>query len=228
MPQQNRRGPVRAVVFDFDGVIADTERLHLAAFQAVFAERGWTLDEAAYSDRYLGYDDEGLVDAYVADRGLTITTDDRKAIVHAKVDAFSRHLGSPEILYPSTRACVALLAERFPLAIASGALHHEIEAILQRAGLRHLFGPIVASDDVALSKPAPDPYLEAARLLGMPTEVCVAVEDSPAGLSAARRAGMRTIAITTTSPRHLLDEADRVIADLAELTPAAVMSLGAL
>jgi beta-phosphoglucomutase len=225
MSHADGRAPVRAVVFDFDGVIADTERLHLAAFQQVFASRGWTLSEDAYFDRYLGFDDAGLVGAYLSDEALDLSDLERAALVSAKTEIFRRHLNSPAILFPSAQACIATLAAEFRLAIASGALHHEIEAILVGSGLRELFGPIVASDDVPVSKPAPDPYLAAAAALGVQPASCVAIEDSPAGLEAARTAGMRTVAITTTSPRNLLARADRIIEDLRELTPEMVRGL---
>jgi beta-phosphoglucomutase-like phosphatase (HAD superfamily) len=77
------RQPISTVVFDFDGVIADTERLHLGAFQDVFADRGWTLDEQAYFERYLGWDDHGLVAAYARDHGLEVGAADADALVDA-------------------------------------------------------------------------------------------------------------------------------------------------
>jgi beta-phosphoglucomutase len=214
-----------AVVFDFDGVIADTERLHLAAFQEVFAGRGWTLDEAAYFERYLGYDDHGLVAAYAHDAQLSLDGATMAALVRAKVSAVSRHRSSPEVPYSAAGASIAALAREFRLAIASGALHAEIDAILRAGGLRDAFTVLVGADDVAASKPAPDSYLAAARGLGVSPDACVAVEDSAAGVQAARTAGMRVIAITTTSPRQMLADADEIIASLTELTPARIRQI---
>lgn len=218
---------VTAVILDFDGVIADTERLHLGAFQDVFARRGWIIGEAEYFDRYIGFDDRGLVLTYISDRGLDVPADEIEAILAAKARTFSGHLSSTDILYPGARTSVQQLAARYAIAIASGALHHEIVAILRTGGLADLIPVIVGADDVAATKPAPEPYLAAAERLGVSPSHCVAVEDSPAGLEAARAAGMRTIAVTTTSPVHALLHADRVVAGLHEVTPELVADLGA-
>jgi beta-phosphoglucomutase-like phosphatase (HAD superfamily) len=120
---------------------------------------------------------------------------------------------------------VARLAARFPLAIASGSLHAEIVDILEGAGLRAPFRAIVGADDVERSKPAPDSYARAAALLGVPPGRAVAVEDSPWGLEAARAAGLRTIAVTTTSPAASLAAADRVLPGLDDLTVDLVLRL---
>ena len=219
-------GSITAVIFDFDGVIADTERLHFGAFRDVFRTRQWTIDEAAYFDRYLGYDDRGLVVAYGQDHGLALDHATVDAVISEKAVAFSRHLSSANVVFPAANACVAALAREFPLAIASGALHREIDAILRVAGLRELFKAIVAADDVIESKPAPEPYLMAARALGVAPSACLAIEDSAGGLASAIAAGMRTVAITTTSPRPLLSAAERIIDRLEEFSPDLVRRLG--
>ena len=216
---------IRAVVLDFDGVIADTERLHYAAFRDVFADRGWTLSEAAYFDRYIGYDDYGLVREFVRDSGMAITEGDSDTLVEAKGRLFGRHLESSDILFPGVKASIEQLSARFPMGIASGALHHEIVAILRTSGLLERFSVIVAADDVTLSKPAPETYLTAAERLGVPASACVAVEDSVAGLAAARSAGMRTIGVTTTSTRLALASADRIVAGLHEVSPDLIAAL---
>jgi len=211
-----------AVVFDFDGVLADTEPLHLRAFQAAFAPRGWSLDPASYVERYLGYDDAGLVAVFARDRGLTLDAAEIDALLDAKRRAFRRLIESGAVLYPGAADCVARLAARHRLAIASGALRAEITDILGGAGLLEPFGAVVGADDVPRSKPAPDCYLRAADLLGVPPHACVAVEDSRWGLEAARSAGLRTVAVTTTSPAADLAAADRILADLTSLTGAVI------
>jgi len=217
---------ITAVVFDFDGVLADTERLHLRAFQQVFTERGWSLDEAAYFDQYLGYDDRGLVLAFSQDQTLGLTARDMHALVAEKGKVFADYVAGGDVVFPKTRACVERMAARFTLAIASGALKDEIVTILDAAKLRHFFPVIVAADDVTACKPAPEPYLTAAQRLGVLPSACAAVEDSPPGLASARTAGMRTVGITTTTTADLLALADRVIHDLDELTPDLVVTLG--
>lgn len=217
--------PIRAVVLDFDGVIADTERLHYSAFREVFAVRGWTLDESTYVDRYLGCDDYGLVREFTRDIGVPTSEGDVRRLVEAKGQIFGRHLESADILFPGAKSSIEQLAARFAMGIASGALRHEIVAILRAADLLERFAAIVAANDVTATKPAPEPYLTAAERLGIPPSACVAVEDSAAGLEAARSAGMRTIAVTTTLPRHALGAADRIVAGLHEVSPELVEKL---
>lgn len=216
---------ISAVIFDFDGVLANTERLHLAAFVEVFAARGWTLHETAYFERYLGFDDRGVVHAYAADHQLALDAADAQGLAATKASAFDRLLQTRDVLYADAAACVGALAGPFRLAIASGALHREIAAILKGGNLLHAFAAIVGADDVSDAKPSPAPYLEAAARLGLPPADCVAIEDSHWGLAAARSAGMRTIAVPTTLPRHLLASADRIVSRLAELTPEIVAAL---
>lgn len=218
---------IHAIVLDFDGVIADTERLHFAAFRDVFAARGWTLEEAAYFDRYLGCDDYGLVRDFARDNDLALSPADAETLVSAKGDLFGQHLSSSDVLFPGAAEAIRQLEARYPLGIASGALHHEIVAILSRAGLLERFRVIVAADDVSATKPAPEPYLTAADRLGVDPTRCLAVEDSAPGLQAARTAGMRTIALTTTSPAAALNGADRIVAGLHEVSPELVAELGA-
>ncbi len=219
------RPPVAAVIFDFDGVLADTERLHLAAFQDVLGTRGWHLDEATYFDRYLGCDDRGLLVTFARDQRLELGDADIETLVTAKTRAFERRFESGDVLFPSARDCVDRLAARFALAIASGAARAEILAILDAGGLRPRFSAIVSADDVQKTKPSPEPYLTAARRLGIDPAACVAIEDSPPGLEAAHAAGMRAVGITTTLTRDLLARADRVIDDLEEFTPELVEGL---
>ena len=217
--------PVAAIIFDFDGVLADTERLHLAAFQQVFAARGWHLDEITYFDRYLGCDDRGLVVAFARDQQLTVTEADVRTLVQDKTAAFDLHLHAGSVLFPQARRCVERMAARFALGIASGAARAEILTILEAGRLREHFPVVVAADDVSETKPSPEPYLTAARQLGIAPDACLAVEDSAPGLAAARAAGMRTIGITTTLPRDLLTDAHRVIDELDELSPELVLEL---
>ena len=216
-----------AVVFDFDGVLADSEELHLRAFQETFAARGWSLDEREYAERYLGYDDRTTMATYLRDHALPVGSELVDELTHEKALAFDRLLSSASVLYPAAPACVRALEARFPLAIASGSLRAEITGILERAGLLAAFRGIVSAEDVARSKPAPDPYLRAADVLGVRPEDCVAVEDSHWGLDAARDAGMKTIGITTTSQASALSAADRIIGTLDELTPELVQALAA-
>jgi beta-phosphoglucomutase len=218
---------VDAVVFDFDGVLADTERLHLGAFQEVFGRRGWPLSEAAYFSRYLGHGDEALLDEYARDHDHVISPTDATALLDEKSDAFRRRLSAAGVLYPGAAACVTRLVSEFALAIASGALRAEITDVLAAHHLLTAFPVIVAIEDVARGKPDPEPFQRAAARLGVEPARCVAIEDSRWGLTAARAAGMRTIGITTTSTAADLAHADALVSTLDEITVARIQALGA-
>jgi len=210
---------IAAVIFDFDGVLADTERLHLRAFQAALANSGFVLNDSDYFTRYVGYDDRETFVKLAQDSGLPLDRARLDHLLQAKSAAYRAQLAEGSALFPHTRACVERLRPHFPLAIASGSLHAEIADILTAAGLAGMFGAIVGADDVARSKPAPDLYLAAARGLGVAPSAAVAIEDSHWGLEAARAAGLRRVAVTTSYPAEFLrPHAERVIASLDEVT----------
>jgi beta-phosphoglucomutase len=208
----------RAVVFDFDGVLADTESLHLAAFQDTFTGRGWTLTREVYFANYLGYDDRDLVRAFASDSGFRIGATDLEAILSDKARRYERRLAAGAILFPTAAAAIARLGSSFRLAIASGSLRGEILAILRANRLNDAFPVVVGADDVANSKPAPDLYAAAVERLGVSPSAAVAVEDSQWGLTSARAAGLKAIGITTSYPAHALRQADAIVHSLDELT----------
>jgi HAD superfamily hydrolase (TIGR01509 family) len=215
----------QAVVFDFDGVIADSEPLHLATYQEVFAALGATLTREDYYDHYLGYDDEGVFRRMAAIQGWPLDDGRIAALVAQKSRVFDEVVAQTDVLYPGAAHCIERLAADFPLGIASGALKHEIEMILERAGLRQHFRFIVAAGDTPESKPAPDPYIRAAALHGLPPAACVAIEDSRWGIASAKKAGLRCVAITSTYPGAELTTADRVIDSLDDFTAELIKEL---
>ena len=212
----------RGIVFDFDGVLADTEHLHLRAYQDVFSRRGWSLDETAYFTRYLGYDDEDLLRLYVRDHRLAMDDGLLGALLDEKTAVYERRIATGDVLYPGAAAVVRALAPQFKLAIASGSRRPEILHIVRAAGLMDAFTAIVSADDLTKSKPSPEPYLTAAAGLGLDPRACLAIEDSHWGLDSARAAGLRTIALTTTSPASVLRAADRIVSRIEEVTVALI------
>lgn len=211
------------VIFDFDGVIADTERLHLRAFQQVLAGGPMALTEEAYDARYLGYDDAGVFHALAADHGRRLSPGELENMVTEKGRRYDALVGAGEVVFPDAPDCIARLAADLTLGIASGALHGEIEAILEAAGLRRHFSAIVAADDVERSKPAPDSYARAVELLsaelGRPPSPSgfVAIEDSRWGIAAAIAAGLPCVAVTTSYGPEDLPGAALVVSRLAEV-----------
>jgi beta-phosphoglucomutase-like phosphatase (HAD superfamily) len=223
-----------AVVFDFDGVLADSEPLHLEAYRIVVGKRGLTIQTGDYYARFMGYNDEDALEAMSHAYGWRLTPDAIERIVEEKLAETRRLLASPGVLYDVAVACVHALAARVPLAIASGAKREEIELVLGAAGLAGAFAAIVASGETPRSKPAPDPYARAVSLLRAQGRVpegngatsrCVAIEDSRWGVQSAVDAGLRCVAVTTTSPREDLERADLVVESLQAVTPERLEAL---
>jgi beta-phosphoglucomutase len=208
---------LRAIVFDFDGVIADTEPLHFRGLRDVLVEHEIVLTEHDYYARYLGYDDVGALRAIGADYGRTWSIGDVAGLAvkkAARVEALEREAA---VLFPGAEAAIRRVADAYPLAIASGALGVEIRRVLDRAGLTGYFAAIVAAEDTPASKPAADPYRRAvarlAETIGGPLRPadCVAIEDSRWGLESARAAGLRTVAIASSYDASEFGHADLVL-----------------
>jgi beta-phosphoglucomutase len=217
-------GALQAIVFDFDGVIANSEPLHLLAFQQALADAGITLTAEEYYRRYLGFDDVGMLEALTKDRGIDTTPDQVRTLVTQKGAKMQSMMHSGSVLFPGAKEFVLKAAAAVPIAIASGALRHEIDEIIQSAGIASLFAAVVASGDTPQSKPSPDPYRLAFQKLCAHTgrdldpRRCVAIEDSRWGLESAAGAGLRCVAVTTSYPAGELKGAELVVEGLRTLT----------
>ena len=215
--------PLLGVIFDFDGVIADTEPLHLKAYQDVLADGPLVLDADAYYSRYLGFDDIGVFTKLAADQVVPLKPADLSRLIEVKSRRFMELVTTEKVLVPGARDCIERLAADLALGIASGSLRHEIEEILRHTDLRRHFMTIVAADDVKRAKPAPDCYTRAVELLGIglgqpsvPGSF-VAIEDSSWGIEAANAAGIPCLAVAHTYPAEALTEAARVVSELGEV-----------
>jgi beta-phosphoglucomutase len=215
--------PLRAIVFDFDGVLVNSEPLHLRAYQEILAGESLTLTEADYYSRYLGFDDVAVFAAVGAAAGRRWTAADIRRLMATKARLFEQLEADVSILFPGAADAVRRAAAEVPIAIASGALRAEILRVLEREQLMKHFTAVVAAEDTPLSKPSPEPYRYALTLLAskmwlalMPHE-CVALEDSPWGLQSARAAGIRTVAVAQTYKESDLHGADLVIKTIGSL-----------
>jgi beta-phosphoglucomutase-like phosphatase (HAD superfamily) len=212
---------LRAVVFDFDGVIANSEPLHFRAFRDVLADWRVDLSETDYYRDYLGFDDLGVFRQLAIDRGLGWSADRLAELVATKAVCMEKLEADVSILFPGADAAVRRAAAAVPIAIASGALGPEIRRVLERERLTACFTCIVGAEDTPASKPAPDPYLLAVAQLGrtmsdLRASECVALEDSPWGLQSAQAAGLRTVGVAQTYDKAAL-RADAVIGSIDEL-----------
>jgi beta-phosphoglucomutase len=221
---------LRAVIFDFDGVLVDTERLHLAGFQHVLAAHDISVDEARYFARYIGYDDRDAFRVIFEDNHRPAPAPAELArLTEEKARCFAELARERVEVYPGVRELLEQLrnphppaGERLRIAIGSGALREDIELVLGVTGLAGYFELIVAADDVARSKPDPETYTLAWQRLavdtpGLSPSDCLVIEDTPAGITAASRAGMTTIAVAHTHAPQALD-ADLVLGAIGDLT----------
>lgn len=211
-----------AVIFDFDGIIVDTEPLHYRAFQEILVPLGLGYSWDDYLDRYLGFDDRDALREVFQSGGRTLPDDELKRLVKKKGAAFNRIISSGVTPYPGVVELIRSIAGNLPLAICSGALPSDIAPILVQLGIDGLFDVIVTAADVKASKPDPASYaLAVARLAdqfpgsGILPENCLAIEDTPAGIASAGGAGIRIMAVTNSYPEAELSGAFKVIDSLA-------------
>ena len=216
--------PLHAIILDFDGVIANSEPLHLRAFQATLADHGVSLSSEQYYSLYLGYDDLGLFQTLAKDRGMSWRDPDLVSLVAEKGVHMEALLKDSSVLFPGAADFIRRSAAEVTVAIASGALRHEIVEIIDAAQLTRCITLVVAAGDTPESKPSPAPYrlafegLRERTGLDLDRRRSVAVEDSRWGLASATGAGLRCVGVTSSYPAEELPGAELVVGGLADLT----------
>lgn len=227
---------LRALLFDFNGVIVDDEPLHFALFKRVLAEEGLELAEADYYARYLGFDDRACFEAVLREAGQLPEVGRVMRLITRKAAYYSEEIHRAG--YPFFRGAVELVrsaaAADLMLGVVSGALREEVEGALRQAGIEHCFKLLVTAEDVSRSKPDPEGYrlgLEGLNSLPPfpdrlvhPHEVLV-IEDSPAGIEAAKALGLPTLGVAHTYTVDRLGGADVTTQDLAGVGLAALTEL---
>jgi HAD superfamily hydrolase (TIGR01549 family) len=203
---------VSAVIFDMDGVIVDSEPLHERAFRQVFAEIGHADTHGVDFPAYYGKSDVLVWQDFIARHQPPHSLAE---LLRRKERHFADFIAAEEPIFAGLPELLERCAARWPLGLASGSRHATINAVLALRHLRRHFRAIVSSEDVPRGKPAPDVFLRAAELLGVPPAECVVIEDSAAGVAAGRAAGMTVIAITNSLPAGRLTHAHHVVQDYA-------------
>lgn len=227
----------KAIIFDFDGVIVDSEPLHYQAFVMVGKSFNFEFTWEQYMTQYIGFDDRDAFRYMLAqaiEAGHTPDVEDVQVTLNELIEkkrlAFEAlaEMGTAAIL-GSVELIEEAHAAGLPIAIASGAVHADIEQMLRLLKIRDRFEIIVAADDVEHSKPDPTTYAMAFDKLaakhpdaGLTTGTTLAIEDTGAGLKSAIGAGLQTLGLTTTSPPDALKNAGRVVEDLSGVTLAAL------
>jgi len=212
---------IRAVLFDFDGVIVNSEPLHFLAFNEVLKHENIDLSEQEYYGGMIGFDDRGAfkhiyqvrnipLEPRVLLRLLTLKSEMVMDLIH------KNHYAA----LPGAAEFVRSLWRDYPLGICSGGLREEIEAMLEGVSLRDCFRTIVSAEDVAVGKPDPSGYLLATKLIGekinhnLRPEQCLVVEDAPTVIRSVKKAGFPTLAVATTYPLDKLIDATYTVKSL--------------
>lgn len=218
---------LKALIFDFDGIIANTEPLHFAGLRQTLIEIGIDLTEDEYYADYLGYDDRGCFIAALTANRRPLDPDTITRLMKRKAVAYLESVKHHQVIFPGIPEFVRKAASAYPLAIASGALRHEIEYILEDAGLRKEFLHITSAEDVTRGKPDPQPFLHALNALqqrdtGLTASACLVIEDSLPGIRSAKSAGMKVLAVTNTHTVQDLHEAHAITHSLKDTSLADV------
>jgi beta-phosphoglucomutase-like phosphatase (HAD superfamily) len=209
---------LKAIIFDFDGVIADTEPLHLKAFQLTLRENGIELSDEDYFENYLAYDDKTLFKELLKDRNYEHNEAQISDFMNRKSEHFENVLKGNILVLEGVPEFISEVSGKYPLAIGSGALRSEIIYILESGGLREHFEIIVSADEVINCKPDPEVFIEALRRLNnldsvsekISPQECLVIEDSTSGIKAAHSAGMKCLAITNSYAAEKLSEAELI------------------
>lgn len=207
-----------AVIFDLNGVIVDDEALHELAFREVLTARKLVLEHEDYIKYFAGRTDRDGFALFLSQIRPELIGE-IALMVPEKSDAYKMLANENLSLYDDAiRLVRRLQLAGHSLALVTGALRDEVSVILEKAGLGNVFECIVTAEDVSEGKPSPEPFLLAAKKLNILPSHCVVIEDSPSGVTSARAAGMRCIAVTSTHSGSELRRASEVVSNLDELT----------
>ncbi len=205
---------LKAVLFDFNGVIIKDEAIHQQLIEEVLIAENLRPSPQEYREICLGRSDRSCITELLKRRGRIVTESYLNQLLARKAQSYQQQLEKLDKLpiYPGLEDLIfKIRVAKLPMAVVSGALRCEVELVLERAQLAQHFTLIVAGDDLNVSKPEPDGYLLAVERLNQQypelnaqAADCLAIEDTPAGIEAAKRAGMQVVGVANTYPFHML------------------------
>lgn len=206
------------VIFDFDGVLVDSEPMHEWAIAESVKDRGWTFSKQQFVEHIVGKGDESAYVNIARWNGSTISEDEIGALLRVKWALMERGIVEGRFsVQPGAIECVRAAAARGPVGVCSGSVRSTVEPMLKVIGVHGLLGVIVTADDVAQSKPDPEGYRKAAAALGLDPRRTIAIEDTPTGIAAGKAAGLFVIGVAHTVPPERLHQADQVYTRIADV-----------
>lgn len=221
-----------AVIFDFDGIIVDTEPLHYKAFQEVLIPLGMGYGWDEYLGHYIGFDDRDAFREAFRRNGRALTADELHRLIGEKAEAFQKIIATGVEPYPGVVELICSLSGKLPVGLCSGALRSDIDPILAQLRLGSAFDCMVTADEVSASKPDPESYALAVRRLSevfpersIIPAVCLAIEDTPAGIASATGAGLKVLAVSNSYPAERLVGVLKVVESLAGVDAQSLSSL---
>ena len=223
---------LRAVIFDFDGVITDSEVLHLRSFNRVLVQYGVEISTKDYYREYLGLSDIDCFRALIDKKVLQNPANGIESLAREKTEVFEELAKTEGRIIDGVRGFLQMLSQNnIPMAICSGALLTEIELVLEQAQLRSFFEVIVSAEFVKKGKPSPEGFLLTLKKLNherrnaISANQCIVIEDSHWGLEAAKAAGMHSVAVTNSYDADQLALAEKIISKLGELSIDSLQNL---
>ncbi|MBI4212074.1 MAG: HAD family phosphatase [Deltaproteobacteria bacterium] len=217
----------RVALFDFDGVIVDTEPIHMEAWLDVLEPLGISFDEATYNAQYLGLNDRDFLDAVLHQAGLQFQAQQKTDLINTKLAVSLSLLQHNIPILPGVLDFITKIQPTTKMGIVSGASRSEIDFVLRELELKEYFNPIISAENVKSGKPDPEGYTTAFQTMKelhpwnpvLTRDDCLVIEDSPKGIAAAKAAGMRCLATTNSYEKKDLHQADALCTTLAEIEP---------
>mgnify|MGYP003574911461 CR=1 FL=1 len=219
----------KAIIFDFDGVLFDSEKFHLQACNEVFKSLGFNIPEHEYFQHYVGLSDREMFPLILNIKKIEIKHDPLKILINKKIETYKKIIDGKKTLagFLNVKTFINKYFKRIEhFAICSGSTKIELETVLNKlegGQLKKFFNPIITSENVSIGKPSPEGYLLTAKQLGLLPEHCLAIEDTQKGASAAKTAGMRVAALSISNSNYKnvdliaksYDEIDNWVSELA-------------
>jgi len=210
---------MKIIIFDFDGVILDSENSHFIAFNEGLKNLNINISEDEYYSKYISLDDRGVITNVVNDKNISVTNEEIDMIIKNKNDYFESRLIDNSKLFPGVEELIIQLSKNFVLSIGSGANRSEIIKTLKNNNIYDYFEIIVSANEVNNPKPNPETYNRVLDNINTDFNIneIIVIEDSPGGIEAAKSAGLKCIAITNTVDNKQLRKADIIVSNYEDI-----------